>query len=118
MTKVAVEYGVTSSSLKKTCDRHKIPTPERGYWAKLDHGKAVRKVPLSTPADSRLDRIRILGDTDQRIPEHVRKASTEARGRLELRADTELAASTRTDDGTRLEDATILGATRRSISNA
>ena len=43
MTKVAAEYGVTSTALKKACDRHQIPTPERGYWAKREHGKPVRK---------------------------------------------------------------------------
>ena len=45
MTKVAAEYGVTGTALKKTCDRHEIPTPERGYWSRLEHGKAVRKNP-------------------------------------------------------------------------
>jgi hypothetical protein len=116
MTKVAAEYGVTSTALKKTCDRHQIPTPERGYWAKLAHGKPVRRGPLPALAESRLDRIRISGDKAQRIAEHVRKARTEARGRLELRVVPELAASTRTD--TRLEEARILGATRRDISKA
>jgi hypothetical protein len=46
MTKVAAEYGVTSTALKKTCNRHKIPTPERGYWAKLEHDKPVRRVSM------------------------------------------------------------------------
>jgi hypothetical protein len=45
MMKVAAEYGVTGTALKKTCDRHEIPTPERGYWSRLEHGKAVRKNP-------------------------------------------------------------------------
>jgi hypothetical protein len=61
MTKVAAEYGVTGTALKKTCDRHKIPTPERGYWAKLEHGKLARKTPLPNLTDSGLDRIQIAG---------------------------------------------------------
>jgi hypothetical protein len=46
MTKVAAEYGVTSTALKKTCNRHKIPTPGRGYWAKCEHNKPVHQVSL------------------------------------------------------------------------
>jgi hypothetical protein len=34
MTKVAADYGVAGTALKKTCDRHHIPTPERGCWAR------------------------------------------------------------------------------------
>jgi hypothetical protein len=44
MTKVAADYGVTGTALKKTCDRHYIPTPERGYWAKLEYGNPARPV--------------------------------------------------------------------------
>lgn len=32
--------------LKKLCRRHDIPTPGLGYWAKIEHGKPVTKVPL------------------------------------------------------------------------
>jgi hypothetical protein len=46
MIKVAAEFGVSGTALKKTCNRYGIPTPERGYWAKLAHGKRVTKDPL------------------------------------------------------------------------
>jgi hypothetical protein len=61
MTKVAAKYGVTGTALKKVCDRHKIPTPERGYWAKLEHGELARMRPLLKLTDSGLDGIRIAG---------------------------------------------------------
>jgi hypothetical protein len=57
MTKVAAEYGITGTALKKTCARHKIPTPERGYWAKLSHGKRVTQYPLPKLDDKRLTTI-------------------------------------------------------------
>lgn len=38
------------TALKKACDRHRDPTPERGYWAKPEHGKRVKKEPLETQA--------------------------------------------------------------------
>ncbi|MEP7456064.1 hypothetical protein [Phyllobacterium sp. SB3] len=50
MTKVAADYSVTDTALKKTCDR-RIPTLERGYWAKLEQGKPVQKQPLPPVAE-------------------------------------------------------------------
>ena len=43
MWKVAPEYGVSGNGLAKLCRRESIPVPERGYWAKLAHGKRVKK---------------------------------------------------------------------------
>lgn len=52
MTKVAADYGITGTALKKTCKRHQIPTPPLGYWAKVEHGKRVTKpdLPKQVPA--------------------------------------------------------------------
>ncbi|RWD31310.1 MAG: hypothetical protein EOS22_04615 [Mesorhizobium sp.] len=117
MTKVATEYGVTGTALKKTCDRHKIPTPERGYWAKLEHGKPVRKVPLPKLADTRLAQIRILGGAGERLPEEVRQAKAMARRRLEkLAASVPNLASVATE--AHAVEAAVLNATRRAIYKA
>ncbi|TIV73129.1 MAG: hypothetical protein E5V89_01870 [Mesorhizobium sp.] len=117
MTKVAAEYGVTSTALKKTCDRHKIPTPERGYWAKLEHGKPVRKAPLPKLADTRLAQIRIVGGVEERLPEEVRQAKARARHRLEeLAASVPNAASAPAE--THAVEAAVLNATRRAIYKA
>ncbi|WP_454844978.1 hypothetical protein [Pseudomonas farris] len=38
---VAPRYGLSDVGLKKLCTRLQIPTPPRGYWAKLKAGKRV-----------------------------------------------------------------------------
>lgn len=38
-TQVAKELGVSSVAIKKHCNRQNIPTPGRGYWAKVAAGK-------------------------------------------------------------------------------
>ncbi|WFU58327.1 hypothetical protein QA639_12840 [Bradyrhizobium pachyrhizi] len=55
VTRVAADYGVTSTALKKTCKRHKIPTPKRGYWATLEHRKPAPKTTLPKLNDTRLE---------------------------------------------------------------
>ncbi|WP_038966954.1 hypothetical protein [Bradyrhizobium diazoefficiens] len=114
MTKVAAEYGVTSTALKKTCNRHKIPTPKRGYWAKLEHDKPVRRVCLPKLTDTKLDQVRISGTSAPNLPEQVSKAGMEARERLTNVS--ELAAADETDF--LVEEPPVLGATRRAISKA
>ncbi len=46
MRTLAAEFGLSDVGLKKTCTRLRIPTPERGYWAKKAAGQRVRQVPL------------------------------------------------------------------------
>jgi hypothetical protein len=58
---LAREWGLSDRGLAKLCDRHGIPVPPRGYWARKKAGKAAVRTPLieirnSTPAD---DRIRV-----------------------------------------------------------
>jgi hypothetical protein len=38
--------GLSDVGLKKTCARLRIPTPPRGYWARVAAGQKVRKSPL------------------------------------------------------------------------
>lgn len=38
--------GLSDVGLKKTCARLRIPTPPRGYWARVAAGQKVRKTPL------------------------------------------------------------------------
>jgi hypothetical protein len=49
MTTVAPRYGVSSSFLARICDRLNIPTPARGYWARLAAGKAPEQPALPEP---------------------------------------------------------------------
>lgn len=46
MTKVAVQLQVSSSYLSRVCNALQVPRPERGYWAKLQVGKAPPAPPL------------------------------------------------------------------------
>ena len=54
MTKVAEDLGISDVALKKICDKHRVPTPPRGYWAKRDAGKPTKQ---------------------NSIPQHVRSAT-------------------------------------------
>ncbi|MDF2462785.1 MAG: hypothetical protein K0Q43_1020 [Ramlibacter sp.] len=49
MTRLSTELGISDVGLAKACRRHGIPAPPRGYWAKLQAGHQVEKVPLPNP---------------------------------------------------------------------
>lgn len=80
LTKVAAELGVTSTALKKTCRRHNIPTPSRGYWAAVAAGGVFPKPKLSPVSRRELETIHIIGVPP--VPEAVRKATEAARARM------------------------------------
>ena len=40
LRRLAPHFGLSDVGLRKLCDRHHIPTPPRGYWAKQGFGKA------------------------------------------------------------------------------
>lgn len=111
MTKVAIDYGVTSTALKKTCTRHEIPTPERGYWAKLQHGKPVAGKPeLASASSSHLDTVEIVGVVAPTLPAAVMEAQVAARARLGEHGN-----SGETQD---LIEPPILTSTRRALAKA
>jgi hypothetical protein len=58
---LAKEYGISDVGLKKICKRRDIPTPGLGYWAKVAHGKRVRRVPLPPAKPEQSDIIEIHG---------------------------------------------------------
>lgn len=43
MAKLASKYNVSDVALAKVCKKLNIPVPQRGYWAKLQHGKSPRR---------------------------------------------------------------------------
>lgn len=61
LTQVAAELGITSTALKKTCDRHDIPTPGRGYWAAVQSGGVFPRPVLRPVKDPRLEKVRVHG---------------------------------------------------------
>lgn len=48
MVEISKEYGLSDRGIAKLCERHSIPVPPRGYWAKIQAGKKVIKPPLIT----------------------------------------------------------------------
>ncbi|MES9811651.1 MAG: hypothetical protein ABW161_02640 [Candidatus Thiodiazotropha sp.] len=46
MTQLAKEYGVSDVGLAKVCKRMEVPRPPRGYWRKLEVGRAPSKPKL------------------------------------------------------------------------
>ena len=53
MLKVGEKYGVSSSYLARVCTELRVPRPERGYWSKLEFGKADPRpaLPPAQPGD-------------------------------------------------------------------
>jgi hypothetical protein len=49
LSTIAPEYGLSDVGLRKICDRADIPTPGRGYWAKVASGKTFPR-PKFRPA--------------------------------------------------------------------
>jgi len=46
MTKLAKDYGISDVGLKKICKKLNIPTPPRGYWAKVHGGQKPNRTRL------------------------------------------------------------------------
>jgi hypothetical protein len=46
VSKLALKYSISDVGLKKICKKLKIPTPPRGYWAKVQNGVSEKRIPL------------------------------------------------------------------------
>lgn len=77
MTTVAKRYGVSSNYLGRICERLKVPRPPRGYWAKLNAGKKVRRPPLppARPSDEHAWRTERIWGSGGVPPEHPPSAT-------------------------------------------
>ncbi|MGH9896369.1 MAG: hypothetical protein ACREA0_31120, partial [bacterium] len=69
MTKVAEEFGISDVALKKICQKHRVPTPPRGYWAKKEAGKPVSQVRFHETADPQDEHIIIHGSRNSLDPQ-------------------------------------------------
>jgi len=58
MIKLAKRFGLSDQGLAKRCKKHNIPRPPMGYWAKLEHGKRVKKTPLPSNTDQTLEMVK------------------------------------------------------------
>ena len=80
MTKVAEDLGISDVALKKICDRHRVPTPSRGYWAKKAAGRPTKQIPFHNTADPQHEHVVIRGAQQNLAPE-VREVLNKERER-------------------------------------
>ncbi len=85
VTKVAEGFGISDVALKKICDRHRVPTPARGYWAKKAAGKPARQVPFHGTVDPQHEHISIYGSQQNLAPEVKEVLDQERQRRKALR---------------------------------
>src|SRR5271163_3673434 len=80
MTKVAEGFGISDVALKKICDKHRVPTPSRGYWARKAAGQRVKASTFRESADDTIAVIEITGGLS-RLPDEVRAVLVQERER-------------------------------------
>jgi hypothetical protein len=69
LRRLSKEFGLSDVGLAKTCRRHAIPVPPRGYWAKKQAGRKVRQTPLSANAPAGYgDKIEIVPQRRPAVP--------------------------------------------------
>jgi hypothetical protein len=71
VTKVATDLGISDVAVKKICDKHRIPVPGRGYWAKIAAGQKLRPAVFRDVSDPLLNRVRITGSPMNELPSEV-----------------------------------------------
>lgn len=78
VTKLADQFGISDRGLAKICERHRIPTPPRGYWAKLEAGARPKKAVFAEASDEALNVIEI-NPTLSTMPPEAREIVERAR---------------------------------------
>jgi hypothetical protein len=79
VTKVAADLGISDVAVKKICDKHRIPVPGRGYWAKIAAGQQPRPATYrEISSDPLLNRIHITGSPLNALPQEVLAARERA----------------------------------------
>jgi len=59
MRTLAKEFKLSDVGLAKICEKHQIPRPPRGHWARVERGYGPKKIPLPDLVDTKLDVINI-----------------------------------------------------------
>jgi hypothetical protein len=93
LSAIAPEYGLSDVGLRKICDRADIPTPGRGYWAKVTAGQALPRPKFRPAKNPDFETVYIHG-SPQPSPrvvetlERVRTArTTKAKAAAEVKAE-------------------------------
>lgn len=76
VTKLAGDFGMSDRGFSKLCTRHKVPTPPRGYWARIEAGAEPQIPPFLELRDRSLDVVRI-NSAFHALPSDVRDAIEE-----------------------------------------
>lgn len=77
MIKVAAEYGLSDVAVKKMCRKMNVPTPPRGYWARLAAGHRVKKPVLPKQHDVATARVDPARNAQRREQSHIPDAPGE-----------------------------------------
>ena len=64
LLQLAQRYAMSDVGLSKLCARHDIPTPPRGYWAKVQAGAKPSRTRLPASADTSLIQLTALSPDD------------------------------------------------------
>ena len=68
---LAARFGISDVGLAKACKRANIPTPDRGYWARVAAGQEYQRTPLPPDHSSGLVKFRGMKLRDRRLrPSH------------------------------------------------
>ena len=72
LSKLADQFGISDRGLAKICERHRVPSPPRGYWAKLEAGGKPKRAIFVEAYDADLNIVQI-NATLSKIPDEARE---------------------------------------------
>lgn len=72
--KIGEVLGMSGSAVTKICNRHRVPTPGRGHWRKVQVGQLVEPTKLPDPGDVRLTNVELPDDLVAEIERSIRAA--------------------------------------------
>jgi hypothetical protein len=70
IVQLAEQFGLSDRGLAKICERHQIPVPGRGYWARLEAGQPLKKTPLWKIDNPNIETV-FIGGTRQYVNPYV-----------------------------------------------
>lgn len=78
IVKLAERFGLSDRGFAKICARYLVPTPPRGYWARVEAGLPAKRTPLRSVENPALHNVRI-GNSTIRLSAGVRYALVNAK---------------------------------------
>lgn len=77
ISQVAGRFGLSDRGFAKICQKHEIPVPGRGHWARIEAGQIIDKSPLPKVSDQYLEQLdlrRVLDPHSQFLNEATKAA--------------------------------------------